>query len=126
MRVLHTEPTDESPQIILNKEENLFEFSGRSLPADAGEFYSHVKDWFDEYANNPNPKTEVVFKMSYFNTASSKMILDILEKLNDMVVDDRDVVVHWYYEEDDDDMRDAGEEYSEMVEVPFVLSPLEI
>jgi len=31
------------------------------------------------------------------------------------------VLVRWHYLKDDEDMKDAGEEYSGMVEVPFEL-----
>jgi uncharacterized protein YkuJ len=57
--------------------------------------------------------------MTYFNTASSKIILDILMRLEDLHNDGKNITVEWHYEEDDEDMQEAGEEYSEIVEVPF-------
>jgi hypothetical protein len=57
--------------------------------------------------------------MTYFNTASSKIILDILMKLEELHEDGNEVLIEWHYEEDDEDMQEAGEEYSEIVEVPF-------
>ena len=57
--------------------------------------------------------------MTYFNTASSKIILDILMKLEELHEAGNEVMIEWHYEEDDEDMQEAGEEYSEIVEVPF-------
>ncbi len=59
------------------------------------------------------------FKMVYFNTASSKMILDIMMKFEEMYQDGKDVLIRWFYPEDDEDMQEAGEEYADMVDVPF-------
>jgi len=57
--------------------------------------------------------------MVYFNTASSKMILDIMMKFEEMYQDGKDVLIRWFYPEDDEDMQEAGEEYADMVDVPF-------
>ncbi|MBQ5513471.1 MAG: SiaC family regulatory phosphoprotein, partial [Bacteroidales bacterium] len=62
----------------------------------------------------------------YFNTASSKLLLDILMKLEQLSEDGNDVLVRWYYPEDDEDMQEAGEEYSDIVDVPFEQVPYSI
>ena len=57
--------------------------------------------------------------MDYFNTASSKMLLEIFEHFKAMFDAGNKVVIDWYYQEDDEDMQDAGEDYADIVEVPF-------
>lgn len=111
--------TDDRPTVILDKDSSKFEFSGKSLPEDVEEFYRPIIDWLDDYCEDPNDKTDVVFKMDYFNTASSKMLLDVMGKFEEMKENGKDVVIHWYYMEDDEDMQEAGEGYEELVEVPF-------
>ena len=59
------------------------------------------------------------FKLVYFNTASSKLLLDVLMKLEEIHSDGHEVLVRWCYPEDDEDMRDAGEEYADIVDIPF-------
>ena len=124
MEKLVLEGTEDTPTIILDSESNNFEFSGRSLPEDAAEFYEPILDWIEEYGKNPNPKSNFVFKMEYFNTASSKLILDVLTVLEDLVADGHDTVVSWYYSHDDPDMLDAGEEFGDLVDVPFEVKTL--
>ncbi|HAW52017.1 MAG TPA: nuclear pore complex subunit [Flavobacteriales bacterium] len=119
MEALYLEETDETPGIKLDSEKNIFEFIGKSLPEDVATFYNPILDWLDEYSKNLNDTTEVVFKLDYFNTASSKMILDVLLKLEEFQESGKAVKVKWYYAEDDEDMEDAGNEYSEIVDVPF-------
>jgi hypothetical protein len=111
--------TDDTPSVILDAENEVFEISGRSLPEDVTAFYEPIINWLDEYSSSPNSKTIFTFKLVYFNTASSKLLLDILMKLEQMHEDGKDILVRWYYPEDDEDMQEAGEEYADIVDVPF-------
>jgi len=117
MRVLTLEGTEDTPKIILDKDKNIFEISGRSLPEDSAEFYGPVIEWLDEYKRTSQGSSSMnfMFKLEYFNTASSKLILDILSKLE--AIDN--TTVEWYFHEDDEDMEEAGEEFAELVEIPF-------
>lgn len=119
MDVIKIKGTDDTPNVILDAENNIIEFSGRSLPEDVVTFYAPAIQWIEEYAKSPNPKTNVIFRLEYFNTASSKALLDILLKFEDILNEGNEVVVQWYYQEDDEDMLEAGEEYSEIVDIPF-------
>jgi hypothetical protein len=113
--------TDDTPSIILDSENNHFEISGRSLPEDSAEFYKPITEWLELYSANPNPLTYFVFKMDYFNTASSKMLLDILSKLELMHHSGSEVKVDWFYQSDDPDMLEAGQEYKDLITIPFDL-----
>jgi hypothetical protein len=113
--------TFDCPGITLDQENNIFEISGRSLPEDVYTFYQPVVEWLTEYTEQPNPETKFDFKFIYFNTATSKIILDVLTLLEQMKENGHEVVVRWHYLKEDEDMKDAGEEYSGMVEVPFEL-----
>jgi len=119
MDALQIEQTDDSPKVILDQEGNRFEISGKSLPEDVVDFYQPVIDWLEEYRKNPNPKTRFDFKLIYFNTASSKLILDILMILEEMTVEGKEILVKWLSMASDEDMQEAGREYEEMVDVSF-------
>ncbi|MBO4372058.1 MAG: DUF1987 domain-containing protein [Bacteroidales bacterium] len=119
MRVIKIQGSDDTPKVILDADNNTFEISGRSLPEDVVAFYDPILEWLDEYAQNPLEKTVFNFKLEYFNTASSKLLLDVLLKLEDMYDAGHDVLVKWHYPDDDEDMEEAGEEYADIVEVPF-------
>ncbi len=111
--------TDDTPTVTLDAAKEQFEISGRSLPEDVTAFYAPLLSWLDEYAGSPNAKTVFVFKLVYFNTASSKLLLDMLMKLEEIQSNGHEVLVKWCYPEDDEDMKDAGEEYADIVDVPF-------
>jgi hypothetical protein len=115
MEILNLEGTADTPKIILDKTNGIFEISGRSLPEDSVEFYRPVLEWIENYAKDPNPTTEFCFKLEYFNTSSSKLILDVLSSLEEI----KGMKIEWCYQEDDEDMEEAGKEFSELVEIPF-------
>jgi hypothetical protein len=119
MEVINIKGTDDTPNVILDKDAGVFEISGRSLPEDVTMFYQPILDWIDEYAKAPNAKTEVMFKLEYFNTASSKVLLDVLLKYEEINDSGNEVVIKWHYHEDEEDMKEAGEEYEDIVTVPF-------
>ena len=119
MEVIKIVGTDDTPSVTLDVANERFEISGRSLPEDVAVFYEPILDWIDRYSEEATGKTIFNFKLVYFNTASSKMILDILLKLEEMHEAGKDVLVRWHYPEDDEDMEEAGEEYADIVDVPF-------
>lgn len=115
MNILNLEGTADTPKIILDKGNGIFEISGRSLPEDSVEFYRPVLEWIEAYAKAPNASTHFIFKLEYFNTSSSKLILDVLSALEEI----DGMQIEWCYAEDDEDMEEAGKEFSELVEIPF-------
>ncbi len=121
MTNINLEGTEDTPKIILDGSNSIFEISGRSLPEDCAQFYKPILEWLDAYS--PSAAINFVFKLDYFNTASSKLILDILNRLEKIKEKGKEVKILWYYGEDDEDMQEAGEEFSELVEVPFELKP---
>jgi len=119
MEVIKIKGTDDTPTIILDKDGGIFEISGRSLPEDVTTFYEPILNWLDDYQEEANDQTAFSFKLVYFNTASSKLILDILMKLEEMHENGNSVLIKWFFPEDDEDMEEAGEEYADIVDVPF-------
>ena len=119
MDVLIIKGSHETPEVLFNKETGEFSISGKSLPEDVKEFYTPIISWVNQYSESPNPETILKVKMDYFNTASSKMLLEIFERIKDIYDAGHKVGIDWYFQEDDEDMQDAGEDYADIVEVPF-------
>lgn len=119
MEALDIKATNDTPRVMFDPANDIFEISGRSLPEDVVSFYLPVLDWLDEYKTQPVKKTEFVFKYIYFNTATSKLVQDILIRLESLNDAGHDVKILWYYEQDDEDMYDIGLEFKENVNLPF-------
>ncbi|MBN1158143.1 MAG: DUF1987 domain-containing protein [Bacteroidales bacterium] len=119
MEPIVIESTTKTPAVSLDAESGILEIKGRSIPENSIEFYKPLVDWLEEYARNPAKKTQVNVHLEYFNTSSSKCILDLFKKLESIYKAKNEVVINWYYEEDDEDMLEAGEDYESIIRVPF-------
>lgn len=117
------EPTVDTPKVVLDADNGIFELAQMSLPEDAVDFYAPVLEWLTNYAKNPNPKTVFDMKLEYFNTASSKQLIQILLMLQGLK-ERSEIVINWYYKEIDEDMQSLGEEYSQIINLPFNLIPV--
>ncbi len=112
------EATPKTPRLYFSRETGEFEISGRSIPENSIEFYKPVINWLDQYILNPHNHTLLVIKLEYFNTSSSKCLVEILRRLESLR--DRSIVkVKWCYEEEDEDMQESGEDFKEIIKVPI-------
>lgn len=125
MESIKIEKTRKTPDIIFNAESGKLQIEGKSIPENSIEFYKPLVDWLEEYRKNPQETTEVNIKLEYFNTSSSKCILDIFKKLETIYKEKHNVIINWYYEEDDEDMLEAGEDYQSILKIPFKMIEME-
>jgi hypothetical protein len=119
MEPIIIEGTPKTPSIRFDSAKGIFEIKGRSIPENSVEFYKPLIDWLEAYKATPLAKTVVSIRLEYFNTSSSKCILDVFKKLEAIHKTRNEVEVDWYYEEDDEDMLEAGEDYESIIRVPF-------
>jgi hypothetical protein len=115
----------DTPYVRLDAEEGYCTVTGKSFPPDVSKFYEPLIDWIDGLKNNNVEDLSFTFKLDYYNTASSKMMLDMLYKLEELMFEGAKIEILWYYPDDDEDMLDAGEEFERLVEVPFKHIPYE-
>ncbi len=116
------ESTGKNPKVILDKDNNLFKFSGRSIQEDSDKFYNPILEWIREYVEDPNPITEVIFKLEYLNSSSTRRLLKLLLELIKVEKKGKKVKIVWYYEKDDEVIFERGEEIENIIgiEVKFI------
>ena len=125
METLAIEGTPKTPTIKFDPTSATLEIKGRSIPENSIEFYKPLVDWLEKYAMKPNGKTNVNIQLEYFNTSSSKCILDVFKKLEGIHKGGNEVIINWHYEVDDEDMLEAGEDYQAIINVPFKMVEME-
>jgi len=125
MKTLTIEGTPKTPMVKFDGDTGKVEIKGRSIPENSIEFYKPLVEWLDEYGKAPHALTDVHVQLEYFNTSSSKCILDVFKKFETIVKAGHEVLINWYYEEDDEDMLEAGEDYQSIVKVPFKMVEVE-
>ena len=120
--------TEDSPSVELDTASNHFIISGESRPENTGKFYAPIIDWIVKFENilywhknesTNNFKLTFTFKLNYFNSTSSKYILDIIMVLKGFVTKGYNVTIQWYYDKRDEDMLDAGKEFSDLADLKF-------
>ena len=116
------EGSAKTPVVELKSSGDLL-LKGRSIPENSIEFYKPLIEWIESYSESPNSSTVLNVQLEYFNTSSSKCILDVFKKLES--VTGSEVSVKWYYEEDDEDMLEAGEDYEAIIDLPFEMIEVE-
>ena len=122
---MHQEGTPKTPTVRFDAETGYLELRGRSIPENSIDFYKPLTDWLDEYARTPRPRTVLHMQLEYFNTSSSKCILDLFKRLESLRAMGNEVEVLWHYEPDDEDMLEAGEDYQAIINVPFRMIEIE-
>lgn len=119
LKSINLEATKETPTVQLDAALGVFKIEGRSFPLNAKGFYLPILEWLDVYAQQPNEKTDFIFRLEYFNTPSSKSISDILKRLKALKDSGHTVKVEWFYEEDDIDILDLGHVFARTVGMDF-------
>lgn len=109
----------DTPTIRFDSKTGELLLEGKSFPPDVTTFFKEILNWLDEYILNPADSTIIKLKLDYFNTASSKIVMDILYKMEELHQKGNKVIVEWFYPEDDEDMMETGKEYEELIKVPF-------
>jgi hypothetical protein len=128
MKPLNINATAVTPSISFDPQTRNLEISGHSRPENARDFYFPLIQWideFDSFITNAKDLTTAIepitfkFKFLYFNSSSAKFVYDIIIMLNGMQRNGIPLKIYWYFDEDDDELREAGEELSDMANVPF-------
>jgi len=124
MDQLVLEPKAKTPLINFDGKSGLMEMKGMSCSENSLEFYKPVLDWVEKYGKSPVGSTTVNIEFKYFNTSSAKCILDVLEKFANIYNMGNNVVFNWNYENNDEEMLEAGENFSEILGIPFNIKEL--
>lgn len=113
------EGTTKTPTVEFDGVTGVMVIKGRSIPENSIDFYKPLVDWIESYSTSPKDKTVLNMRLEYFNTSSSKCILDVFKKLELIKKAGKDVQIQWHYEEDDEDMLEAGEDYDAIIDIDF-------
>jgi hypothetical protein len=118
MDELKISPTKNSPEIIMSPDGN-FKIRGRSIHENVIDFFAPVEDWITGYLLDPADITCVNINLEYFNSASAKVFIHLLQKITYVALKHKKFIFNWYYEEGDEDILERGEYFSSVLDVPF-------
>ncbi len=128
MDILRIEGTNATPRVVFDHKVRMLEISGYSRPENVRDFYAPLLQWLEDFKQSilsnsvEGAELEPItfkFKFIYFNSSSAKFIYDIILLLSDMQKNKIPLKIYWHFDEDDDEMREAGEELSDLANLPF-------
>jgi hypothetical protein len=125
METINIEGTPKTPTVKFDEPSHTLVIRGRSIPENSIDFYKPLIDWLEKYAESDADQLILKMELEYFNTSSSKCILDVFKKLEKISKNGIDVSVKWHYEEDDEDMLEAGEDYDAIIDIDFEMIKVE-
>jgi hypothetical protein len=113
-----------TPEVKFYSSEGQLWITGSSVPEDAREFYQPLLLWIDKYLlADPPPVVTIHIGLEFFNTLTSRLMLEFLKRAEKRSGDNVQVLIKWYYEENDEDIMEAGENYAYIVRLPFEMIP---
>ncbi len=118
MEELRIAPTKNTPEVVLNPE-GIIQIRGRSIHENATDFFAPIENWVTEYIHSPAEMTSVDMVLEYFNSASAKVIIHLLQKVTYVTLKHKKFKINWYYEEGDEDILERGEYFSSILNVKF-------
>jgi hypothetical protein len=112
MEPITIKATKSSPFIHVDPAAHLIQIMGESYPENAAKFYGPILSSINEYLNSSGAsRITVDMHLTYFNSSSSKALLNFLEILDKTVSQSKDIVVNWCYHPDNETIFEAGEEF---------------
>jgi hypothetical protein len=113
------EATKSSPYVRFDASAGVLVIKGKCYPENAAKFFCPIISWLKEFLlSSTLPQVWVEMELTYFNSSSSKALMNFLEMLEGAASAGKAVVVNWRYHEENDTALEAGEEFQD--EVPAV------
>lgn len=107
--------TKQTPAIEFNAVNQTLTMLGESYPENISELSTPLFQWLNHYFTDPAAqKLQLDIELTYFNSSSSKMLLDLFAHLETEVEENqRDIAVNWIYAEENESALEYGEEFKE-------------
>ena len=107
------------PKIAIDEEEGNVTLTGKCLPEEATQMQKQLEKYLKPLLDAGN--LHLIFRLDFFNTASSKIFELYLSKLDHFYKNGGNIKISWCFQEDDEDMEEAGDEFATLVDFPFEL-----
>jgi hypothetical protein len=117
MEPIRIEATNRTPAVSFDFDHHDLRIEGESYPEDVPAFYGPIFEALDRYLGSLGEgRCRFVLSLVYFNSATAKALMLLLEKLDEAAAAGATIDVHWAYDEEDETMKELGEEFGEDLE----------
>ncbi len=117
MRNLKIEAVEDEfyiPSVDFDATTGICELSGESYIEQTDEFYEPLLDWLREYMSLPGKSITFNLRLAYYNTSTSKKLLDILQLLKLHQQKGFKVTFNWFFDTEDVDIEEDIDDFREI------------
>ena len=115
--------TSASPAIFADGTAGTVTMKGDSYPENSFELFQPLIDWVEAYLAQPERPLRLELELLYLNTSSIRVLMDILDSLEEAHGKGRDVLVIWRFDRANERVAQLGEEFKEDCTFPFDIVP---
>lgn len=129
MNDIYIARTAHSPEVDFRFSDHALAMTGEAYPENANEFFHPLLLALESYLRKADDRDiEFNFRLTYFNSAATKMLYSLFELLNESACTNNRVILNWYYDEEDDTILEFGEgihdDFNALDFRPVVVDPM--
>jgi hypothetical protein len=113
--------TSQTPEVEFDVENGKMFMKGKIVPENPFDFFDQFNQTFDSCVKTNPEGFEINVQLDYFNTVSSKLLSKFFQK----AISNSKPVLNWYYEKDDIELKEAGEDYAQIINYPINIIEVE-
>jgi hypothetical protein len=114
-----------TPAIEFNAESRHLSIRGESYPENTADFYAPIFQWLDQFLKSEGT-VQLDMEIVYFNSSTSKVFIDLFDRLEEYAEQGQKVVLNWIFDEENESAVEYGEDFKEDMEhMEFNLVPKE-
>lgn len=107
--------TNQTPEVEFDVENGKLFMKGKIVPENPFDFFDEFNQTFDNCVKTNPEGFEINMQLDYFNTVSSKLLSKFFQK----AISNSKPILNWYYEKDDIELKEAGEDYAQIINYPI-------
>ena len=119
MEVFRLEKSAHQPKVVLDPESGNILFEGNLVAQNIRNFFDPIFEWCHQYFKAGAESANVEVRMPHYNTAASKMIVQMFCLLKDYEEGGAKINVDWFYVDEDEDMVELAHETEEVSGLKF-------
>jgi len=109
MQDLYIAPERDKPEIDFKFSQHHLQLRGESFPENAVAFYAPIASVLMDYLGaTQNQQITVDFELRYFNSSSTKILMNVFRMLDQASSSGNTVHVNWHHDPEDDTVLDFG------------------
>ncbi len=110
---IEKQKTTSTPYVLIDEEKSYMKLEGRCFHEKVAEFFKDVNDWLDSYLASNFSLFTFDCKIDYFNSSTTKLLLNMLLKMDKHASADKKIIVNWITTQNNSIIIECGEDFKE-------------